>query len=378
MELNMGTNDEQATDLPPEEDAQAPSETQAETVWDAIAGLASVADQESEGELSAEAEEATKVKAEDEFEAEEKPKAPEPTPRYRLVDRDGEEVEVEWDDGVAVTFKADGREVSVSNLDELVEMAQKGAHYSRRMRELKAQEQSLAADREAYVQALQQAEALLERVLTDKETFRRMRQIARRLKSDPDYAEALSAKQKLAQVEKSEIERTEKEREQYAQRFWESVRNEFTAHLPSYPHLVEDDGDEVLAQFYEDYQEHRAEVLEKVVPLLSSRGMPAESAEEMAELEALAYLRDPENLARAMQKLDAKYAKRLAPRQAKLGEKLAREHNARVEERLARKSPRTLRSAGSAPAPSSGALERPSTFRGYLDAISREIERALG
>ena len=306
---------------------------------------------------------------------------------------EGEDAEVKWSEGAEVTFKADGQQVKVGSMTELVEFAQKGVHAARRLTEIGNEK----ADAVARVATLEtelkdkgiEWEELLVSALTNEEVAEQMREALGPLKSK-EAREGARAKDELAERDKADQARTEADETKAWSETWDKYAQDVKDVLGSeagkaeYPMLRETDIPRIQHALFQTSENYR-EILTKN---LVDRGRTQEEAEGTATAEAARWLTEerPDALARVLKTMNADFADRVLPPESPNGESPdpdpskadAAQHNARIDKKLEQRKGQTMQGSGSTPSGQTpvkeSELEGDTTFEKRMSAIDRVFE----
>jgi hypothetical protein len=359
--------------------------------WDAALKAAGEMDEEPEGDDDEDdASGKPKSDATKEKDGEQAPK-PAAKPRYTIADANGDEYEIDWPKGAKISFKGDGKQVQVQSLDELVDLAQKGAAFDRvssSAGQLKSQVGTL--EQQLDEQRTQFEETLL-KICFDKEAFQAVRKSIAKYR-DPDVREAA----RKARAHDADQERKKKDQSTEAQQkvdeFWDGIRSEYreqiTAEDSEFPLLDEDDEGAVIELFYGAIESRFNSVLAQAKAKNLERPEADRYSDEdlmkFAEKKALEAA-NSETLKAAMKKIHDKYERkaggkgsrgktRRVPREAR---EEVRSHNQRTRTKVRRRSEhRGVRRAGTPPSTLRDTLrETPQTYSGHMDRISSEFNR---
>jgi hypothetical protein len=278
---------------------------------------------------------------------------------------------LEWEEGTKVRFRADGRDVEVSDMDELIELAQKGAFMGRRNREIAEMERSFESREQGYHEKLQQAEKLLDQVLFDDEAYQRVKDVAEKFR-DPEYREGVEAKQKLRESEEAKTVQGAEALREYSRQVGEGASQFFDENVGEYEYLQSDDRSGVLVEFFGGFQATRGRLHQQYSEQAKAEGKDPAAYRDHAEQAALGYLTQ-ENLAAVMETHDRRYRDRLGSK-TPTPEQEAEQHNRHVDEKLEQKRTRkSVRSGGAPPEPAPRSVERPTTWDGHWDRIREEL-----
>ena len=320
--------------------------------------------------IEAEAEpepEAQVVAPEPEAKVEDEPKPePEPTHEYQA------EGDVTWGDEATVRFRADGQDVSVSSMDELVDLAQKGVFMGRRNREIAETERSFESREADYQDKLKQAESLLDKVLFDDEAYDKVKEVAGKFR-DPEYREGQEAKVREAQRVTEDEGQAQLAVREYSRQVGQKASVFFDKKLGECEFLTAEDKKGVLGEFFGGYGAVRSHMTNQAVEQARQAGGDEGAARAQAEQAAFGFLTE-ENLQFVMQKHEDRYAERLGSRR-KTPEEDAEEHNRHVDAKLEQKRTRkSVRRGGAAPEPVARTSEgRPNSWDGAWSRIQDEF-----
>jgi hypothetical protein len=317
--------------------------------------------------VEAEAEPEPEAQAEPEPEAAEEPEPdPEPTHEYQA------EGEVTWSDDATVRFRADGQDVQVSSMDELVELAQKGVYMGRRNREIAETERGFETREADYQDKLKQAESLLDKVLFDDEAYEKVKEVAGKFR-DPEFREGQEAKVRETQRVAQDQNQAQAAVREYTRQVGQRASSFFDEKMGDYEYVVADDKQGVLQEFFQGFAVVRAHMVKDAVEQARASGSDEIAARTHAEQAAFGFLTE-EALASVMESREKRYTERLGSRR-KTPEEKAKEHNDHVDAKLEQKRTRkSVRRGGAAPEPVARDTEgRPTTWDGAWSRIQDEF-----
>lgn len=292
----------------------------------------------------------------------------EATLAYRARDLEGNDVPIDIPEGTTISFRADGHDLSVSSVDELVELAQKGAYFDRRMREVSDREKSFGERETGYKAKLEDAEKLLEQVLFDDEAYEKVRTAAEKWR-DPEYREGQKARATLEQNTQDQQRAVQDQ----AQQFWNGIGEHTAAYfdktMAEFDFLRAEDKQAVLGEFFKDYdslrQTARTEYLGQV-----REGFSEQDAIKAAEQKSFQHF-SRDNLRSYMKRTNDRYAQRVP---APTPEADAEAHNRHVDTKLEQKrTRRSVRKGGSAPDPAPAPKPAPTTYEERLELMRDEF-----
>lgn len=319
-------------------------------------------------------------------------------PRYVIRDAQGSEYEVEpLPEGTSIEFKAMGKVVRARSLDEVVELAQKGALARQIESKAAKTEHRLSQQLTALEQKLVDAEAMFARLATDDEALEEFRQRAEKLK-DPEYRAGLQAKEQLAAREAREQDESADQQEAVVEEFWGHVENHFTAQLEDYPLLTAEDLPEVAQTFQSEFAAHRQALFDAFAPTATQRGLTEAQTWQVVDAKAVEWLTEAQ-LDAVMQRANDRYAQRLeragrgtgrasaggAGGSADQGGEAAAarasadaaKHNRYVDQKLAQgRDRRTVRGDTALPGTPSTPAARPDSWAGVMDDIRQTLDGA--
>jgi hypothetical protein len=315
--------------------------------------------------------------------------------RFEIVNKAGEKFALDIDDDTVIRFQGDGRTIECTSMDEVIQLAQKGAAFdrvtSRQGQELAELRRSTSTKIEGLEAQLTEAEETLLKVVTDPKAFKRVRNALKPYQS-PEAREGLEAKRKLAAKDEEERTTRETQQREAVDAFWQGVDSEISKQLGEFEYLEKSDRDDVVRLFYGQYENTFKELVQKYGN--------TDAGVDRANREARALLTE-KHLTRAMRTLNDRYAKRAGkgggekkgekpgkpPKGGKparqdeaAGKRAAAKHNKHVEEKLEqRKASRTMRGGGAAPAgkPSPDA-KAPQTFDGKMNRAFGRLRKLAG
>lgn len=339
-----------------------------------------------------EEEDTGKEKPEGEQEEDEEEQEPEgtkdekaPGTRYSVVAGDGAEFEFEaLPKGAKIVFKAAGRKVEAKSLDDLVTMAQQGA--TLRATEATYQRQLAGAGKtiKGLTARLTAADKAFQEIVSDEEKLEEYRARVKKLQ-DPEYREGLEAKRKLAQKEEQEADDGDVVLEQVTTEFWDEAKNQFETKLETYPTLEAEDYPDVVRAFWGNFTAHRDELVQDALTEAGTEELTKAQLEEI-DADAIRWLTE-DNFEAAMRSLHEKIERRTgrtgggngrrkAATQEEVEAAEADRHNKHVDDKLRQRDTRTLKGKGAPPGRGGEREERPTTWKGHMDSIHEEFEKA--
>lgn len=300
--------------------------------------------------------------------------------RFQLVGADGADAKLELPEGAKITFKADGRPVSVSSVDDLVQLAQKGVHADRKLSE---QGRTAAAFRQHAEAQIAQAETLLRKVITDPEAFRKVEEYFDKLE-DPDYRQKAEDSARLARIEAEQNQASDAAWEETIEALDAKVEETIDTLLEGdeFPHLVAEDADDVGSAFEAGFLQHQEDLVAEYRRLAPQYNVDPDAAEAQARQDALQWLTEA-NLKATLKQFNDRYARRGAggQRGGQDPARAAEEHNRRTTEKLSQRDTSVgIRGNGggfSSGGERKGEAERPSTFQSHMSGIRGAI-RSIG
>jgi hypothetical protein len=310
--------------------------------------------------------------------------------RYTIQDAEGNRFEFQLDEGTSVTFEADGKTVSLTSMDDVIALAQKGVAFDRRSSEWGQTESTLKAQLEEKETTLlterQQAEELLLKALFDRTARDELRKALAPFR-DPEFRKGQEAIAREAErVEREKTSQTESVEENQKQ-FWTTVGTHIKGALADFDLLEETDARAIAERFYHGYTEEFNAALAQA----ERSGLKGAAAEKDAQKRAFAYLTD-KNVRRAMRSLNEDMKARLVKRGIAVpkkadkkpskadAEKAAGKHNAHVKQKLEQRktSPKRLEK-GADPAAGmrlTNEQKKPQTFTQKMDAAKALLRSA--
>jgi hypothetical protein len=232
--------------------------------------------------------------------------------RYTVKGADGKSFEFRLEPGTSIQFKGDGRDVEVKSMDELVQLAQKGAAFDRKTTEqgqrigaLETRERTLADQLTATRTA---AEQTLLAALFDEEKAEALRKALEPYR-DPKFREGQEAIEREAQRKTKEKETEEQTVESKRTEFWQGVGSDIKAELAGgkFEHLTSDDAMEIATRFHAGY----AQAFTSKFAELKAAGTPEATAHQQANSHAFSHFTE-KNLRRVMRGLNAELAEERA------------------------------------------------------------------
>ena len=299
-------------------------------------------------------------------------------PRYTIKGADGKTFAFELEKGASIQFKGDGRDIEVKSVDELVQLAQKGAAFDRKTSEQGKTIAELTTARDETRQLLSQvrktAEQTLMAALFDREARQKLRAALKPYR-DPQVRQAAEVLEREAEQQKETQRSEEQIAEGKRQEFWQGVGAEIRTQLEHFEHLTNDDALEIATRFHAGYSRaYDAKFAE-----LTKGGTPEEQANRLANEAAVAELSD-RNLRRVMRGLNAELAEERRGRKGKAARtptdptaarQAAEAHNPTTHRKLEQRG-RTPRLQGGGGAPGgtsrSQAPAKPRTFAQRMDS----------
>lgn len=303
------------------------------------------------------------------------PAKPEPS-RFEMVQATDEEEESVEDfdlpEGAKIRFKADRKQVEVESMDDLVAMAQKGVAFDRMGSEWGQERQHLterlssATEQVETMQGrLEHAEQILMKALFDDEARAKMAEAAEDFRN-PEVVEGRRAKARLAEKEKEDEARREREAAEASEEFWGEVRQGFDEILEEggLEYLRPEDRDLVVNGVYGVYQSFLEGTKNELV---QEHGLDEQEATERAARVAMQWLaeEEAETLRAVAEQLNEVYRSRLGPngdgsRATPEGTRESDpkrdpdQHNKRTDQKLSGRKKSTLRGVGATPSGSRG------------------------
>ncbi|MGE0347319.1 MAG: hypothetical protein AB7N73_14475 [Gemmatimonadales bacterium] len=325
---------------------------------------------------------------------------PKPTgegkPRFELVGADGKPVEVALPEGAKFRFRADGKDVEVAKLDDLVQMAQQGVNAQRVRSEFGQVQRQLAstiAERDDFRGRIETAESraeaaedVLYQILSDPDKYDQVvQEMAGKL--SPEARENARLKAEAARREAAE-QRTAQQAQQVGyQEFLDAAHQTAVDAITGetaaqYPFLTDADAGEAVDLFLGLYRQTLAELEQQYRPAQARLGLSDQDFAAAIQRDAQNVL-TTENLHLVLGKLNARYETRLKPhlarREADTAAAEATRHNAQTTARLARaEESKTLRRTGAPPAtgsPTEEGAAKPRNFREHMAAIRSELSK---
>jgi len=311
--------------------------------------------------------------------------------RYTIQDAEGNRFEFQLDEGTSVSFEADGHTVTLTSMEDVIALAQKGVAFDRRSSEWGQQESALSTKVETLEETLTrergEAEELLLKALFDRNARDELRKALSPFR-DPEYRKGQEALAREADRVEREKATTEQGAEQSQQQFWQTVGKHIKGALPEFDLLEETDARSIAERFYAGYTESFTAALQTA----EKAGLKGEAAEKQAQKQAFAYLTE-KNVRRAMRTLNEELKTRLVKRGIKVptkaekkptkadAEKAVGKHNAHVKSKLEQRktSPKRLEK-GADPAQGirlTSEQKKPKTYAEKMDA-AKALLRAVG
>lgn len=305
--------------------------------------------------------------------------------RYTVVAGDGSEFEFEaLPKGAKIVFKAGGKKVEVTSLDDLVGLAQQVPGLRQMESSYQGKLKATSKQVTALTARLTAADQAFREILEDDEKLEAYRARAAKLK-DPEYRDGLEAKRKLAQKEEAESEEGEVVLQQVTDEFWGEAKNQFETKLPDFPALDAEDYPDVVRTFWGNFTEHRNELLQQALAEAGTEELSKAQLEEVDE-DAIAWLTE-DNFEAAMKALHTKLerrsgrtgggnGRRKAATQEEADAAEADRHNKHVDDKLRQRDTRTLKGKGAPPGRGGERETRPTTWADHMSGIHEEFDKA--
>ncbi|MFL5912771.1 MAG: hypothetical protein ACJ768_19670 [Gaiellaceae bacterium] len=264
--------------------------------------------------------------------------------RYAVKGADGKAFEFELEEGTSIQFKADGRDVEVKSIDDLVQLAQKGAAFDRKTSEqgqiISRLESTTGTLTEQLATLRTTAEETLMAALFDREKRQELRRALAPYR-DPEFRKGVEAQQEL-EANKQEKQATEEQQlEEKRTEFWQGVGTEIKKEITNAEHLTDDDAIEIARRFHAGYvQSYQTKLAELV-----AGGLSEEKAAPKANEFAASHFTE-KNLRRVVRGLNAELADErtgakkkgakpvAASRDPKAGQAEAEAHNRTTKKKL--------------------------------------------
>lgn len=305
--------------------------------------------------------------------------------RYTVVAGDGAEFEFEaLPKGAKIVFKAGGKKVEVTSLDDLVGLAQQVPGLRQMESSYQGKLKATTKQVTALTARLTAADQAFRDILEDDEKLEAYRARAAKLK-DPEYRDGLEAKRKLAQKEAAESEQSEVELQQVTEQFWAEAKSQFDTKLADFPALDAEDYPDVVRAFWGDFTDHRNELVQQALAE-SGREELTKAEADLVDEAAIAWLTE-EHFEAAMDALHTKLARRSgrtgggngrrkAATQEEADAAEAEAHNKHVDDKLRQRDTRTLKGKGAPPGRGGERETRPTTWADHMKSIHEEFDRA--
>jgi hypothetical protein len=314
-----------------------------------------------------------------------KPKEGAAKARYSVKAADGKAFEFELQPGTSIQFKADGRDVEVKSIDDLVQLAQKGAAFDRKTSEqgqVIARLESTSSTLSEQLATLRTtAEETLMAALFDREKRQELRRALAPFR-DPEYRKGVEAQQELEANKQEKKASDEQQLETKRAEFWTGVGTEIKKEIANAEHLTDDDALEIAKRYHAGYlQSYEAKFAE-----LKASGVAEQNAAQQANQHALAHFTE-KNLRRVVRGLNAELAeerraiakgKRAAPADKKAAEAEAQRHNNKTKQKQEqrRRSPKLTGGGANPGGRTPGATPRaarPLTFAQRMERATAQL-----
>lgn len=305
--------------------------------------------------------------------------------RYTVVAGDGAEFEFEaLPKGAKIVFKAGGKKVEVTSLDDLVGLAQQVPGLRQMESSYQTKLKATGKQVTALTARLTAADQAFRDILEDDEKLEAYRARAAKLK-DPEYRDGLEAKRKLAQKEEAESEEGEVVLQQVTDEFWGEAQKQFETKLPDFPSLDAEDYPDVVRAFWGNFTDHRNELLQEALAEAGTEELTKAQLEEVDE-DAIRWLTE-DNFEAAMKALHTKLerrsgrtgggnGRRKAATQEEADAADAAAHNKHVDDKLRQRDTRTLKGKGAPPGRGGERETRPTTWADHMKGIHEEFDSA--
>lgn len=305
--------------------------------------------------------------------------------RYTVVAGDGAEFEFEaLPKGAKIVFKAGGKKVEVTSLDDLVGLAQQVPGLRQMESSYQGKLKATSKQVTALTARLTAADQAFREILEDDEKLEAYRARAAKLK-DPEYRDGLEAKRKLAQKEEAESEQGEVVLQQVTDEFWGEAKNQFDTKLPDFPALDAEDYPDVVRAFWGNFTDHRNELVQQALAEAGTEELTKAQLEDVDE-DAIAWLTE-DHFEAAMKALHDKLerrsgrtgggnGRRKAATQEEADAADAAAHNKHVDDKLRQRDTRTLKGKGAPPGRGGERETRPSTWADHMKGIHEEFDHA--
>jgi hypothetical protein len=305
--------------------------------------------------------------------------------RYSVVASDGGEFEFEpLPKGAKLEFKAGGKKVAVTSLDELVGMAQQVPGLRQMETTYQTKLKAVGKQNAALIARLQAADHAFQELLEDDEALEKYRARAAKLK-DPDYRDGLEAKRKLAERQEQDASEGEAALEEVTTEFWQEAERQFTGKLEDYPALEAEDYPDVVRTFWGNFTAHRAALAEQALTELGTEELTEAQLEAVDEA-AIAWLTEEhfeaamrahhERLERRSGRTGGGNGRRRAATEEEAAKAEADAHNKHVDDKLRQRDQRTLKGKGAPPGRGGEEPKRPGTWADHMAGIRDEFDKA--
>lgn len=310
---------------------------------------------------------------------------PEPTTRYSVIADDGTEFEFEpLPKGAKIEFKAGGKKLTVTSLDDLVGLAQQVPGLRQMEASYQGKLKTVSARLTAAEERLAAADRAFREIVESDEKLEEYRARVAKLK-DPEYREGLEARRKLAAKEAEDQEAGEATLAEVTEEFWAEARNQFDTKLATYPTLDAEDYPDVVQTFWGNFTAHRETLLEEAAREVGTRELTKAELEQI-DTDAIAWLTE-ENFEAAMRTWHEKIerrsgrtgggnGRRKAATQEEADAADADRHNKHVDDKLRQRDTRTLKGKGTPPGVAAQTPKRPTSWADHMASIHEEFDKA--
>lgn len=208
---------------------------------------------------------------------------------YEVFDEAGKPVELQLAVGSKLRFKADKSRVEVGSVDELVQLAQKGIHYTSRMQQFGQTEAALKTEIGQLENTLREGEELMLKVLFDREYAEELREKAAHLES-PEARAGLRATQELKARDEKETADAQTLEAKGREKLWTDAQAYVETTLEEHESLKPEDAEGVLKGWYSRYLVVREQVWPHAIAAAEKAGKSDTESTEFAEAVAFRFL----------------------------------------------------------------------------------------
>jgi hypothetical protein len=235
-------------------------------------------------------------------------------PRFQVLDGEGKPVDFKLPEGTKITFRADRQRVEVSDVEELVQYAQKGVFMERRLAQAETRESEMGREleeaRSRVDRVAEQYEEAIRRIVTDEDAYEAAVKAVEKF-SDPDVKRLDSKVREVERKEEREKQAAERAKLETSEQLWGTVSDAFHEALEEGGEEVEflrpEDEPAVNQLLHQGY----LHVFNNVKADLISKGRSEEEAAELADTVAIRNAFTPANHKRVMKHLNDTFRARM-------------------------------------------------------------------